>query len=140
LSDVWATVDRLIHDLGAIRAFLDQADVAGEELVEVAHVRAAMNEATDAITRVFNDSQDAALEAAWEAIARAQDAVRAARSYVDSARAARPGIEVMAQQARGQGERARAQAQQVTEQAERIRRSAGFRPGRESSAGGSSKD
>ena len=124
MENVWATVDRLIHDLGAIRAFVDQAEAVPDtaSLPEVDSVRHAMDDATTAITRVFDDSGAQAIEAAWHAIARAQDAVRAARSGAVAARRARASTQAMADHARAQGARARAQAQQLADQAERLRR------------------
>ena len=128
MEDVWATVDRLIHDLGAIRAFVDQVEAAPDaaSLPEVDSVRHAMDDATTAITRVFDDGGDQVIEAAWHAIARAQDAVRAARSRALAARHARESSQAMAEHARAQGARARAQAQQLADQAERLRRPRGL--------------
>lgn len=128
MENVWATVDRLIHDLGAIRAFVDQAEAVPDasSLPEVSSVRHAMDDATTAITRVFDDGGDQVIEAAWHAIARAQDAVRAARSGVVAARQGRVSSQAMADHARAQGARARAHAQQLTDQAARLRRLGGF--------------
>jgi flavin-binding protein dodecin len=121
---MWATVDRLIHDLGAIRAFLDEADALapGSGSPEISSVRGAMDEATTAITRIFADSEDAVVQAAWEAIARAQDAVREARAFMVAARAGRQSAEAMGRLARAQADRARRSAESVTEAAERARR------------------
>ena len=125
MDSVWATVDQLIHDLGAIRAFVDEAATVPEACSspEVHSVRHAMNDATTAITRVFEDSGDRTIEDAWRAIARAQDAVREARVCVAVARAGRETTQIMAQHAKDQGARARAQARQLADQAERLRRS-----------------
>jgi hypothetical protein len=127
VDDLWATVDRLIHDLGAIRAFVDEAEAVPEASASppVARVRGAMEEATTAITRVFDkDSSDEqrVVEAAWEALARAQDAVRAARAVIASARNARQVAAEQSAQAREQGARAREQADRLTQQRERRRR------------------
>ena len=124
MHTVWVTVDRLVHDLGAIRAFVDEAAAVPEasDAPQVARVHRAMNAATDAITRIFNDSQDSVIEDAWQAIARAQDAVRDARALVAAARASRESASSMTHLARRQAERAREHAQAIAEQAERVRR------------------
>ena len=122
MDTVWVTVDRLIHDLGAIRAFVDEAEaVPGAS--QVAEVRGAMDAATQAITRIFTDSpEDAAIEAAWTAVARAQDAVAKARGVIVEARAGQASAEAMRELSRLQLARAREQSQIVSEQTDRVRR------------------
>jgi hypothetical protein len=125
VEDVWGTVDRLIHDLGAIRAFLDEAAAVPElsEAPQVADVRGAMDEATEAISRVLTDSQDRVVEAAWLAIAHAQDAIVKARAVIAAARAKQQDAEAMREQNRLQYDRAREQAHALADQVERLRRS-----------------
>jgi ElaB/YqjD/DUF883 family membrane-anchored ribosome-binding protein len=124
VENLWATVDRLIHDLGAIRAFVDEveADAAGSASLEASDVRGAMDDATTAITRIFSDQDDGVVSAAWEAIARAQDAVRAARVFVASARAGLDTAVAQGEQARQQGARAQEQAEALAAQLARLRR------------------
>jgi hypothetical protein len=125
VDTVWVTVDRLIHDLGAIRAFVDEAEgVPGASgASQVADVRGAMDAATDAITRIFSDSEeDAAIGAAWTAIARAQDAVVKARGVIVEARAGQVSAEAMRELNRLQLARAREHSQIVNDQADRVRR------------------
>jgi hypothetical protein len=124
LTDVWETVDRLIRDLGAIRAFVDEAEALPEAASarDVAEVRGAMDDATAAITRIFDSSEDGTIEAAWRAIARAQDTVAAARAAVASARSAHRNAELMGLAARAQAARARDRADAAAEQAARIQR------------------
>jgi hypothetical protein len=121
---VWTTVDKLIHDLGAIRAFVDEAEAVPEAsgTREVVEVRGAMNAATDAITVLFTDTEAAALEAAWTAIARAQDAVAKARERIAQARAGQQNADGMREANRAQLARALAQAQVVADQRDRMRR------------------
>jgi hypothetical protein len=144
VDNLWATVDRLIHDLGAIRAFVDEADTVTEASASapVALVRGAMEEATTAITRLFDkDSADEerVVEAAWEAIARAQDAVRAARTVIASTRSARQLAVEQSAQAREQAARARDHADLLAErQEDRLRRST--EPGTRPSRSGGSRD
>jgi hypothetical protein len=122
VDTVWVTVDRLIHDLGAIRAFVDEAE-AVPGAPQVAEVRGAMDAATESITRIFTDSQeDAAIEAAWTAVARAQDAVTKARGVIVEARAGQASAEAMREPGRLQLARAREQSQIVSDQADRVRR------------------
>lgn len=122
METLWETVDRLIHDLGAIRAFMDESEATPEAVAatEAAHVRSAMDDATAAITRIFEDGQKEAVEAAWHAIARAQDAVREARTFIAEARAGRDTASVMRRQAEAQHERARAHHDVVREQSRRV--------------------
>jgi hypothetical protein len=125
MDTVWVTVDRLIHDLGAIRAFVDEAEgvPGGSTAPQVADVRGAMDAATEAITRIFTDSQeDTAIEAAWTAVARAQDAVAKARGVIVAARAGQASAEVMRELNRQQLARAREHSQIVNDQADRVRR------------------
>jgi hypothetical protein len=125
VDTVWVTVDRLIHDLGAIRAFVDEVEgVPGASgASQVADVRGAMDAATDAITRIFGDAQeDAAIEAAWTAIARAQDAVAKARGVIVEARAGQASAQAMREQNRLQLARARERSQTASDQADRVRR------------------
>jgi hypothetical protein len=122
VDTVWVTVDRLIHDLGAIRAFVDEAEATpgASGAPQVADVRGAMDAATEAITRIFTGSEDdAAIEAAWIAIARAQDAVAKARGMILAARAGQTRAEAMRELNRLQ--RARADSQIVSDQAHRVR-------------------
>lgn len=124
LETVWATVDKLIHDLGAVRSFVDEADGVPEaaQAPQMAAVRGAMDEATDAITRLFTDAPDAAIEAAWTAMARAQDAVAQARSLIADARARQETAQAQRELTRAQLARARQHAQILGEQTERLRR------------------
>jgi hypothetical protein len=125
VDTVWVTVDRLIHDLGAIRAFVDEAEAVpgGSSVPQVAEVRGAMDVATDAITRIFSGSEeDAAIEAAWTAVARAQDAVARARGIIVAARAGQASAESMRELNRRQLARAREHSQIVSDQADRVRR------------------
>jgi hypothetical protein len=120
---VWSTVDRLIHDLGAIRAFVDEAEAVPEVSAapEVTAVRGAMDAATDAITHLFTDTEAPAVQAAWTAIARAQDTVTKARHLVAGARASHEAAERMRQVNRDQAARAIAQREALVDQAERLR-------------------
>lgn len=120
---VWSTVDRLIHDLGAIRAFVDEADAVPEtsEAPEVAAVRGAMDAATDAITHLFTDAEAAAVEAAWTAIARAQDAVLKARQLIGNARVSQGAAGRMRQRNHEQALRALEQRDELIERMERVR-------------------
>jgi hypothetical protein len=124
---LWETVDRLIHDLGAIRAFVDEAEAVAEaaDAPEMARVRGAMDTATGAITRLFDTQEDAAVEAAWEAIAHAQDAMRAARPLVARARARHDNAPALTDHARGEASRARDDSDAAAEQMARLRRSLG---------------
>ena len=127
MDTVWVTVDRLVHDLGAIRAFVDEAEAAPEVVSapQVGDVRGAMEKATDAISRIFSDShdpQDTALQAAWLAIARAQDAMARARMAISEARTARDQAEQMRELTRAQHARALEQGLALSEQAIRLRR------------------
>jgi hypothetical protein len=124
VENLWATVDRLIHDLGAIRAFVDEAEAAGPEPVApVATVRSAMDEATTAITQIFTHSEPDAVEAAGHAIARAQDAMRDARRFVAEARAGRDAAARMRQQAQQPAERARSHFGEGAERPNQLRAS-----------------
>jgi len=111
LDTIWVTVDRLIHDLGAVRSVMDEVEAIPEASTapSAEDLRVAMNEATDAISRLFSDTQDSAVEAAWRAMAHAQDAARGARAIVASARGARDANEAMAERARAQSMRANQQ-------------------------------
>jgi hypothetical protein len=119
----------LIHDLGAVRAFVDEAEAVPEASSSepVASVRDAMEAATIAITRIFNDPTEdqRIVEAAWQAMARAQDAVRAARVIVVSARTARETAVSQSAQAREQRERALGHADALAQQMDRLRRPRG---------------
>jgi hypothetical protein len=125
MDSLWATVDQLIHDLGAIRAFIDEAHTVPEasSSPQVVSVRGAMDEATTAITRILDGHGDdrRVVEEAWQAIARAQDAVRAARVLVVRARAAGETAAAQKVQARAQSTRARGQADLLHEQRARLR-------------------
>lgn len=127
----WVTVDRLIHDLGAIRAFVDEAEGLPEATITppVAEARSAMNDATDAITRLFTDAQDTAVDAAWTAIARAQDAVLKARSVMMQARDGYARAATMRELNLEQFGRARLQSKVASDQAHRLgfQRPAAFR-------------
>lgn len=129
MDTVWVTVDRLIHDLGAVRAFMDEAE-AVPEASQVDDVRSALDDATDAITRLFTDSQDTAVEAAWTAIARAQDVVVKARSVIAQAREGYERAATMRELNLEQYDRARMRSKVVSKQAHRagLQRPAGFRP------------
>jgi hypothetical protein len=120
---IWSTVDVLIHDLGAIRAFIDEVDAVPEvaEAQEVADVRGAMNVATEAISHLLTDTQAPALEAARTAIARAQDAVAKARRFVASAQQGRAAAERMREVNRAQAERVMDQRHAIADQGDRLR-------------------
>jgi hypothetical protein len=120
---VWSTVDRLIHDLGAIRAFVDEAEAVPEtsEAPEVAAVRGAMDAATDAITHLFTDAEAAAVEAAWTAIARAQDAVLRARGLIAAARASQEAAGRMRQRNHEQALRVLEQREELMDRMDRVR-------------------
>lgn len=137
---VWGTVDKLIHDLGAIRAFVDEAEAMPEVCAapEVAEVRGAMDAATDAITHLFGDTQAPSVEAAWTAIARAQDAVARARVMVGRARAGYEAAERMREFNRDQTSRTFQQRERVLDHADRVRRKLLPRmgPGSEDDGGG----
>lgn len=132
MDTVWVTVDRLIHDLGAVRAFMDETEAVPEAsgAPQVDDVRSALDDATDAITRLFTDSQDTAVEAAWTAIARAQDAVVEARSVIAQAREGYERAATMRELNLEQYDRARMQSKVVSKQAHRagLQRPAGLRP------------
>src|SRR5688572_28478103 len=88
-----------------------------------------MDVATDAITRIFSGSnEDAAIEAAWTAVARAQDAVAKARGMIVAARAGQTSGEAMRQ--RNGLQLARAHSPIVSDQADRVRRGVHPRPNR----------
>lgn len=115
MQTIWGTVDRLIHDLGAVRAVVDEMEAlptcsASPALTEL---RATMDEATEAITRIFSDTEDSVVEAAWRAMAHAQDAAQRARGHIATARAARHVNESVTEQARAQGARAREQREVI---------------------------
>jgi hypothetical protein len=82
---------------------------------QVDDVRSALDEATDAITRLFTDSQDTAVEAAWTAVARAQDAVVKARSVIAQAREGYERATTMRERNLQQYGRARMQSRVVEE-------------------------
>jgi hypothetical protein len=132
----WVTVDRLIHDLGAIRAFVDEAEAVpgASHAPQVDDVRSALEQATDAITRLFTDSHDVApdvaVEAAWTAIAHAQDAVLKARCVIGQAREGYERATTMRERNLEQFGRARMQSRVVSEQAHRagLQRPGGVRP------------
>jgi hypothetical protein len=124
MSDVlWNTVDRLIHDLGAIRAFIDEAEAVPEVCgaPEVADVKGAMNAATDAISSVLRGGEGPAVEVAWTAIARAQDTVGRARALIVQARASADAADRMREINRAQVERVREQRQRIADHGERVR-------------------
>ena len=124
MGTVWATVDRLIHDLGEVRSVVDEAEALPETAATpvVLELRGAMDRATDAITRIFTDSHDDVLEAAWSAIAHAQDAAREARASIAAARATREDLGSIVTHARAQAARAHEQRQKISEQAWRLRK------------------
>jgi hypothetical protein len=132
METVWVTVDRLIHDLGAIRAFVDEAEAVpgASGASQVADVRGAMVAATEAITRILTGSpEDAAVETAWAAIARAQDAVAKAHGVIAEARAGQTSAVAMRELNRLQLARARERSQVASAQADRLRRRpSGSRP------------
>jgi hypothetical protein len=120
---IWSTVDRLIRDLGAIRAFVDEAEALPETSAapEVADVRGAMDTATDAITHLFTDNDAVAVQAAWSAIAHAQDAVTRARELVASARAGHEAAQRLRELNRGQLQRARDHRDVLLDRVSRLR-------------------
>ena len=120
---IWSTVDRLIHDLGAIRAFVDEAEALPETSAapEVVDVRGAMDTATDAITHLFTDSDAVAVQAAWTAIAQAQDAVMRARELVASARAGHDAAQRVRELNREQLQRARDHREVLLDRVSRLR-------------------
>jgi hypothetical protein len=120
----WSTVDDLIHELGAVRAFMDEAEALPEtaEAPQVADVRLAMTQATDAVSHVLSEYDRAVVEAAWHAIAQAQDAVVKARVAITTIRSAREAAHKMAELARAQRGRAHEQAQAIAEKGRRTLR------------------
>ena len=98
MEPVWMTVDKLIHDLGAIRSFVDEAACVPEaaQTPQIAAVRGAMDHATDAITRIFTD---------------AQDAMAQARSLIADARSKQESPQTQRELTRTQLDRARQHAQ-----------------------------
>ena len=123
IESVWSAVDELIHELGSVRAFLNEVEAMPEasHAPQVEQVRGAMAEATDAITRIFAHGDDLLVEAAWEAMARAQDAVSVARDLVTRARTSQETSWRMRQANLEQMARAREQAEVIARQAERVR-------------------
>jgi hypothetical protein len=115
-------VDRLIHDLGAVRAFVDEAEAMVETAggPQVVEVRTAMDEAADAIGHLFSRDDQAVVEAAWEAVAHAQDAVAKARAVITAVRSSREAARQLGEVARLQRQRAREQAQVIADQGQRL--------------------
>jgi KaiC/GvpD/RAD55 family RecA-like ATPase len=94
----WLTFEKLVCELGAIRAFTEEAQEYPELAAdpEVERVRVSMAEATGAISRTvgdfsehLDDDEDRLIVDAWTALARAQSAVAQARQIVEMARDAR---------------------------------------------------
>jgi hypothetical protein len=117
VGTVWATVDRLIHDLGEVRAVVDEVESLPEAAVPgtVVGLRGALDDATDAITRIFTDTRQETVEAGWRAMARAQDAARGARAQIEAARTMRNGLKTVASRAYAQAARAQQHREQLAE-------------------------
>ena len=100
MSSRWLTFERLICELGAIRAFTDEVEQSPElaEDAAVSQLRAALAVATGAISRTvgdFNeqldDADDRLVIDAWTALAHAQEAVGRARSLIQGGRLSHKG-------------------------------------------------
>jgi KaiC/GvpD/RAD55 family RecA-like ATPase len=113
MSSRWLTFEKLIRELGSIRAFADEAENFPELADDpvMTHVRVRMAEATGAISRTvgdfteqLEDADDRLIVDAWTALARAQDAVALARKAVEEAREMRRRAVLLCEQARNHRE------------------------------------
>jgi hypothetical protein len=104
----WETMDKMLHQLGAVRQHVDllgdasaQADPAAEA------VRRALEGASLAVHRCLDEDTEKTRRGAWEAIARAQDALGKAQGLIDEVRKSRSAAREMRSRAAQQREAAR---------------------------------
>ena len=90
MTERWQTFDRMLRDLGAVRAAVETVEETSVATPGAASaLRKALDTATNAVHHSLNLDDERALRAAWTAISAAQDQVRKARSVIDAARAQR---------------------------------------------------
>ena len=86
----WAVVDELVHELGSLRAVVDEADAEPNvaEADVTLELRACLAQAADTIHLVIG-GDDQMVAQAWRSIAAAQEVGKKARTALEKARAVR---------------------------------------------------
>jgi hypothetical protein len=85
----WTVVDKLVHELGSLRAVVDEID-GRPDLAEddvALELRASLGRAADTIHLVIG-GDDAMVAEAWRTVAEAQEVGARARAAIDRTRAA----------------------------------------------------
>jgi hypothetical protein len=100
----WTVVDKLVHELGSLRAVVDEVD-ADAEMADAdvsLELRSSLARAADTVHLVIG-GDDAMVEKAWRTIAEAQEVGARARAAIERARATRQDARVISDDVKGQG-------------------------------------
>ena len=104
----WATFDKMIRDLGAVRSDLDVLEATPAGAVPEANLlRAALSEASDAVHHCLDDDGENAARAARTAITHAQQMLERTRKLIDTARSSREDLRLARSRAARQREETR---------------------------------
>jgi chromosome segregation ATPase len=104
----WAVVDKMLRELGQLRQTVDTIEGTSAEASGAAlDLRSALGGASEAVHKCLGAEDDSQVVAAWRAIAKAQDALRAAESAVVEAQAAKARMREMRSRAATQREAAK---------------------------------
>jgi hypothetical protein len=109
MGERWATFDQMMRQLGEVRFAVDLLSEApgGRSSPEATALAQTLERAGQAVHACLDSDEDRTLLRAWQAIARAQDALRNAQHIIGQAHASRQAARNMRSNAARQREAAR---------------------------------